>query len=103
MKKSFLKKFKKISFSKMVKVNTKINADELIPTEVDNKKLELIEPNLLKNEYVEKIKDNEIVVSNTKNTYSVKFYDKLILITEILNNHTQLGKRTVNYYIKEIA
>lgn len=102
MKKAYINKFQRLPFNRMVDINMDIKQGKVKRREYTEKEKQEIANNMLKNEYALLTNKYKIKVDTDKHSTEIKFFDKFILLTEIKNAYTVLGKREVNKYIKYI-
>ena len=102
MKKAYINKFRQIPFNRLIDINKDIKQGRVKKREYTEKEKQEIANNMLKSEYALLTDRDKIKVDTDKHSTEIKFFDKFILLTEIKNAYTVLGKREVNRYIKYI-
>ena len=100
MKKAYINKFQKLPFNRLVDINMDIKQGKVKRREYTEQEKEEIKKNMLKNEYALLTEKDRIKIDTDKHSTEIKFFDKFILLTEIKNAYTILGKQEVNRYIK---
>lgn len=102
MNRHFINSFTEISFGQLCDIHKKITNSQFIKKNVTEQEKDYIRKYMLKCEYIESVKENEIVVSTNNSTYTIKFFEGLILLIESINNKTMLGRKSIRHFKKAI-
>jgi sporulation protein YlmC with PRC-barrel domain len=85
MKKSFINKFKVVYYGQIMDIHMGIKTNTISYKTITDQEVEQIKKQLLKDEYISKITDNQIVIETDKHKYVLTYYDKFVTLSEYIN------------------
>lgn len=100
MNRQFLNSFQHVNFGRYTDIHRDIKTGKLKEKEVTREDIDNVKKYLLKSECIETVSGNKIIIGTNKSTYTLFYYEGLMVLIVSMNNRTCIGKTETNYYKK---